>query len=161
MHFARVKVPPSLPRFMPIDAPAGETQFVLIEDVIAHNLDALFPGMRIRASYCFRVTRDADLDLQEDEADDLLRAIESELRKRRFGEPVRLEVEAGMPASVREMLLEALALERGRPLRDRRPARRRRTCWTLVGDRPAGAARPAVHAGDPEAARRMRPTCSR
>ncbi len=110
VHFARVKVPASLPRFMPIDAPAGEAHFVLIEDVIAHNLDALFPGMRIRASYCFRVTRDADLDLQEDEADDLLLAIESELRKRRFGEPVRLEVEARMPASVREMLLEALEL---------------------------------------------------
>ncbi len=110
-HFARVKVPASLPRFMPIDAPAGESHFVPIEDVIAHNLDALFPGMRIRASYCFRVTRDADLDIQEDEADDLLLAIESELRKRRFGEPVRLEVESSMPASVREMLLEALALD--------------------------------------------------
>jgi polyphosphate kinase len=66
--------------------------------------------MEIRASYCFRVTRDADLDLQEDEADDLLRMIESELRKRRFGEPVRLEVEASMPDRLRAMLLEALSL---------------------------------------------------
>jgi polyphosphate kinase len=105
-----VKVPASLPRYMPIDAPAGEAHFVPIEEVIAHNLDMLFPGMRIRASYCFRVTRDADLDIQEDEADDLLLAIESELRKRRFGEPVRLEVEASMPAHLREMLLDALAL---------------------------------------------------
>ena len=110
MHFARVKVPPSLPRLMPLEAPADRKHFVLLEDVIAHNLDSLFPGMQIRASYLFRVTRDADLDLQEDEADDLLRAIESELRKRRFGEPVRLEVDARMPAHLREMLLEALSL---------------------------------------------------
>jgi polyphosphate kinase len=110
MHFARVKVPQSLPRLVPIEAPEGEQHFVTLEDIIAHNLGALFPGMEIRASYCFRVTRDADLDLQEDEADDLLRAIESELRKRRFGEPVRLEVESGMPDHLRAMLLEALAL---------------------------------------------------
>jgi polyphosphate kinase len=111
MHFARLKVPGILPRLMPIDAPDGKLQYVLLEDVIAHNLDALFPGMEIRASYCFRVTRDADLDLQEDEADDLLRAIESELRKRRFGEPVRLEVEAAMPEHLRAMLLDALSLD--------------------------------------------------
>jgi polyphosphate kinase len=110
LFFARVKVPPSLPRLVPIDAPEGRRHFVALEDVIAHNLDALFPGMDVRAAYCFRVTRDADLDLQEDEADDLLRAIESELRRRRFGEPVRLEVEASMPEHLRTMLLEALAL---------------------------------------------------
>jgi polyphosphate kinase len=110
VHFARVKVPSSLSRFIPIDSPAGRHHFVMLEDVIAHNLDALFPGMHIHASYAFRVTRDADLDLQEDEADDLLRAIESELRRRRFGEPVRLEVEASMPDHLREMLLEALSL---------------------------------------------------
>ncbi len=111
MRFARVKVPQSLPRLVPIAAAEGQAHFVMLEDVIAHNLDALFPGLDIRASYCFRVTRDADLDLQEDEADDLLRAIESELRKRRFGEPVRLEVEAAMPLHLRAMLLEALGLD--------------------------------------------------
>ncbi|MGP6159063.1 MAG: polyphosphate kinase 1 [Vulcanimicrobiaceae bacterium] len=110
VHFARVKVPSSLPRFIPIESPAGRYHFVMLEDVIAHNLDALFPGMHIHASHAFRVTRDADLDLQEDEADDLLRAIESELRRRRFGEPVRLEVEASMPPHLRAMLLEALSL---------------------------------------------------
>jgi polyphosphate kinase len=109
-HFARVKVPQSLPRFVPIDGPPGESHYVLLEDLIAHNLDVLFPGMNVRASYLFRVTRDADLDIQEDEADDLLRAIESELRKRRFGEPVRLEVEASMPPHLRTMLLDALDL---------------------------------------------------
>ncbi len=111
MHFARVKVPDSLPRLVSIEAENGQAHFVLLEDVIAHNLEELFPGMEIRASYRFRVTRDADLDLQEDEADDLLRAIESELRRRRFGEPVRLEVERAMPAHLRKMLLEALLLQ--------------------------------------------------
>jgi polyphosphate kinase len=112
-YIARVKVPASLPRFVPVEsAPAGQRWFVLLEEIIAHNLEALFPGLRVRASYLFRVTRDADLDLQEDEADDLLRAIESELRKRRFGEPVRLEIEAGMPDRLRDMVLEALELDR-------------------------------------------------
>ena len=111
MRFARVKVPQSLPRLVPLAAGEGASHYVMLEDVIAHNLGALFPGLDIRASYCFRVTRDADLDLQEDEADDLLRAIESELRKRRFGEPVRLEVEAAMPGYLRAMLLEALSLD--------------------------------------------------
>jgi polyphosphate kinase len=97
-------------RFIPIDAPPGQRWFVLLEDLIANNLQSLFPGMAIVGSYAFRVTRDADLDLQEDEADDLLRAIESELRKRRFGEPVRLECESGMPAGLRAMLRDALAL---------------------------------------------------
>ena len=110
-YFARVKVPGSLPRFVPVEtATPGQRWFVMLEDLIAHNLGALFPGMRIKSSYGFRVTRDADLDLQEDEADDLLRAIESELRKRRFGEPVRLEVGKGMPAHLREKLLDALSL---------------------------------------------------
>jgi len=110
---ARVKVPGSLPRFVPVEsAPTGQRWFVLLEHIIAQNLEALFPGLRVIDSYLFRVTRDADLDLQEDEADDLLRAIESELRKRRFGEPVRLEVQAGMPDALRDMVLEALELDR-------------------------------------------------
>lgn len=111
LHFARVKIPPRLPRFVPLEsASSGERRFVLLEDLIAHHLDALFPGMTVRDSYLFRVTRDADLDLQEDEADDLLEAIESELQRRRFGEPVRLEIERGMPEYMRDLLLEALTL---------------------------------------------------
>ncbi|HEY8298291.1 MAG TPA: polyphosphate kinase 1 [Candidatus Baltobacteraceae bacterium] len=111
LHFARVKIPPTLPRFVALDgAPEGQRWFVLLEDLIAHHLDALFPGMEIRESYLFRVTRDADLDLQEDEADDLLAAIESELQRRRFGEPVRIEIERGMPDYMRDLLLEALDL---------------------------------------------------
>ncbi len=111
LHFARVKIPPTLPRFVPVEgAPEGERWNVLLEDLIAHHLDALFPGMEVRDSYLFRVTRDADLDLQEDEADDLLAAIESELQRRRFGEPVRLEIERGMPEYMRDLLLSALDL---------------------------------------------------
>jgi polyphosphate kinase len=70
-YVARVKVPGSLPRFVPIEsAPRGQRWFVMMEDIIAHNMEALFPGLRVTASYLFRVTRDADLDLQEDEADE-------------------------------------------------------------------------------------------
>src|SRR5579872_1110250 len=111
LHFARVKIPQTLPRFVPVEpAPEGQRWFVLLEDLIANHLSALFPGMIVRDSYLFRVTRDADLDLQEDEADDLLRAIESELQRRRFGEPVRLEVERGMPEYMREFLCNSLEL---------------------------------------------------
>ena len=106
-----MKIPPTLPRFVPVEsAPPGARWFVLLEDLIAHHLDALFPGMEVRETYLFRVTRDADLDLQEDEADDLLEAIESELQRRRFGEPVRIEVERGIPEYMRDLLLEALEL---------------------------------------------------
>jgi polyphosphate kinase len=108
LHFARVKIPQTLPRFVPVDTVGDERRFVLLEDLVAHHLDGLFPGMHVRDAYVFRVTRDADLDLQEDEADDLLQAIESELQRRRFGEPVRLEVERGMPEYMRDLLFEAL-----------------------------------------------------
>jgi len=110
-HFARVKIPPTLPRFIPVEeAPEAQRRYVMLEDLVAHHLDTLFTGMSIRDSYGFRVTRDADLDLQEDEADDLLAAIESELQRRRFGEPVRLEIERGMPEYMRDWLLEELSL---------------------------------------------------
>jgi len=111
LHFARVKIPQTLGRFVAVDsAPEGEQWFVLLEDLIAQHLHALFPGMQVRESYLFRVTRDADLDVQEDEADDLLAAIESELQRRRFGEAVRLEIERGMPEYIRDLLLDALDL---------------------------------------------------
>src|SRR5436190_3413877 len=107
--FARVKVPKEmLPRFVPV-AP-GATRFVALEDVIAANLDALFPGMEIIDHGVFRVTRDADFEVS-DEADDLLQAVEAELRRRRFGEVVRVELEAGMSAELRRELTEALEVE--------------------------------------------------
>ena len=85
-------------------------RFVLIDQVIEANLDALFLGMEIVEHHLFRVTRNADLAIEEDEADDLLLAIEEELRRRRFGEAVRLEVERSMPAGTRLLLLRGLGL---------------------------------------------------
>ncbi len=105
-RFARVKVPQILPRLVAV----GEHAYVPLEQVIAANLDALFPGLEIVESHPFRVTRDADFDVEEDEAGDLLSAIEQELRRRRFGSAVRLEVEDGMPAPVREFILDGIGL---------------------------------------------------
>jgi polyphosphate kinase len=108
--FARVKVPKEmLPRFVPV----GDARtFVPLEDLIAQNLDALFPGMEIVDVDVFRVTRDADFTI-DDEADDLLRAVEQELRRRRFGEVVRVEVGAGMSQRLREPLVRALDIDEG------------------------------------------------
>ena len=105
-RFARVKVPPSLPRLLPV----GDGQWVAVEQVIAANLDMLFPGMAIEETHLFRVTRDADFEIEEDEAADLLEAIEAELRRRRFGEAVRLEVERTMPPATRRILLQGIGL---------------------------------------------------
>jgi polyphosphate kinase len=107
--FARVKVPKEmLPRFLPV-GDDGYT-FVPLEDVIAANLDALFPGMEVVDSGFFRVTRDADFEVS-DEADDLLEAVEAELRRRRFGEVVRLEVNADMSDELRHALTSGLKVE--------------------------------------------------
>jgi polyphosphate kinase len=106
--FARIKVPKEmLPRFVPT---GQRTTFVALEDLIAANLDTLFPGMEIVDHGFFRVTRDADFDIS-DEADDLLRAVETELRRRRFGEVVRLEVNADMSPALRAQLIDALGVE--------------------------------------------------
>ena len=105
--FARVKVPKEvLPRFTHI----GDHTFVPLETVIARHLDELFPGMEILRHDYFRVTRDADFTVS-DEADDLLQAVEDELRRRRFGEVVRLEVSASMDDDMRAYLIEQLAIE--------------------------------------------------
>jgi polyphosphate kinase len=105
-RFARVKVPPVLPRLIE----AEPNTWVLIDQVIANNLDLLFTGMEITDAHLFRVTRNADLAIEEDEAGDLLLAIEEELRRRRFGEAVRLEVERSMPAATRQILLDGIGL---------------------------------------------------
>jgi len=105
--FARVKVPKEvLPRFVPME---GST-FVTLEEVIARHLDKLFPGMEILRHSVFRVTRDADFTVS-DEADDLVRAVEDELRRRRFGEVVRLEVGSDMDADLRARLVRWLDVE--------------------------------------------------
>ena len=104
--FARVKVPQILPRLIEVEP----SRFIQIDQVIEANLDALFSGMEILEHHLFRVTRNADLAIEEDEADDLLMAIEEELRRRRFGEAVRLEVERSMPPATRQILLQGLGL---------------------------------------------------
>ncbi len=117
--FARVKVPKVLPRFLALPPELGIQQqdkaFVWtgipLEQAIAHNLDSLFPGMNIQEYHLFRITRDADLELEEDEAEDLLLAIEQELRKRRVGgTPVRMEIQSQTPEAIRDRLLEDLEL---------------------------------------------------
>ena len=107
-RFARVKVPPLLPRFLVM--PDGE-RFVPLEQVIGAHLDQLFPGMEIVDDYAFRVTRNADLTLEEEEADDLLAAVELELRRRRFRGAVRLELDADTSQEVRDLLQRELDLE--------------------------------------------------
>jgi polyphosphate kinase len=112
--FARVKVPEILPRFVPLAAldpehVASATEFLPLEQLIAANLDELFPGMEILGCHPFRVTRDMDLSVDEDdEDDDLLSVIDREVRRRRFGACVRLEVDAGIPERIRLMLCEKL-----------------------------------------------------
>ena len=105
--FARVKVPQILPRLLEVEP----NKFIPIDQVIEANLEFLFTGMEVVDSHLFRVTRNADFTVEEDEADDLLMAIEEELRRRRFGEAVRLEVERTMPAATRNLLLRGLGLE--------------------------------------------------
>ncbi|HLB44671.1 MAG TPA: RNA degradosome polyphosphate kinase [Candidatus Limnocylindrales bacterium] len=105
--FARIKVPPILPRLMDV----GRHTYVLLEQVIAANLESLFPGMEVLEHHLFRVTRNADLSIEEDEAPDLLMAIEEELRRRRFGKVVRLEIERSMPHPTRALLMRGLDVE--------------------------------------------------
>jgi polyphosphate kinase len=107
-RFARVKVPPVLPRFLPL---ADETRFVPIEQVIAAHIDRLFPGMDILTNHPFRVTRDTDFEL-EDEDEDLLEAIEEVLHRRtKFGRVVRIEIDTTMPDAIREVLSRELEID--------------------------------------------------
>lgn len=111
--FARLKVPSTLPRLVPVPVEESESKtsaFVWIEQVIAAHLDLLFPGFQIWESYPFRVLRDADIELQEDEASDLLEYIEQEVRERRFGVVVDLAVNPSMPARIRSLLLDNLEI---------------------------------------------------
>lgn len=107
-RFVRIKVPSLVPRLVPVAK--LQTRFVLLEDLIEANCAALFPGMIVSSCHRFRVTRDADIEIREDEAEDLLRVIQQEVRQRRFGTPVRLEVSAGMPEEMVEYLTDSLNL---------------------------------------------------
>ncbi len=122
-HFARVKVPSTLPRLLPVheiinpDRKAMlnggfEAKYIWMGDLIKENLVMLFPGMDVIEAHRFRITRDTDIELQEDEADDLLSVIEENIRQRRFGQVVRLEVESAMPDYMLETLMENLQITR-------------------------------------------------
>ncbi|HKY76141.1 MAG TPA: polyphosphate kinase 1 [Acidimicrobiia bacterium] len=106
-RFARVKVPPLLSRFQ---GTADGARLYPLDQVIVEHLPMLFPGMQIESAHPFRVTRNADLMVGDEEADDLLAAVEMQLRQRRFGRAVRLEVDAEMPLALRELLLRELQL---------------------------------------------------
>ncbi|MDT4968485.1 MAG: polyphosphate kinase [Acidobacteriota bacterium] len=109
-RFVRIKVPPLVPRLVRVGKEGA--RFVLLEDLIAANADALFPRMNSERAHFFRVTRDADIEVREDKAADLLKAIEQTLRKRKFGTEVRLEVSKGMPEDMVNYLLGELDLKR-------------------------------------------------
>jgi polyphosphate kinase len=108
-RFARVKLPPNVPRLIPVGG--GGYSFVLLEEVIAAHIETLFPGMRVLECQPFRITRDADIEIEEDEAGDLLKTVEQQLRQRRFGFGVRLEVAAGMSPHMVRQLRNSLEME--------------------------------------------------
>jgi polyphosphate kinase len=107
-RFVRIKVPSVVPRLIPVENTTSE--FVLVDDLIRANLQLLFPGMETGECHLFRVTRDADIEIREEEAKDLLRVIQQELRLRRFGSPVRLEVSSEMPEVLVHYLTQSLDL---------------------------------------------------
>jgi len=121
-HFARVKVPDTLPRLVPLKRSSGSLRkngtpprthyFVWLEQLIAANLHKLFPGIEILETHPFRVTRDADLVIQELEAEDLLETMEQSVRQRRFGSVVRVTINETMPSRIREILVENLEIDR-------------------------------------------------
>jgi polyphosphate kinase len=109
IRFVRIKVPPVIPRLVPVGK--GNTKFVLLEEVIAANVHSLFPEMKLSEGHMFRVTRDADVEIRDDKAADLLALIKESLRERRFGLPVRLEVASTMPREMVEYLTNSLDIE--------------------------------------------------
>jgi len=122
-HFARVKIPSTHPRLLPVDDIINpqrkmmtnggfEAKFIWFGDLVKANLHLLFPGVEVVEAHRFRVTRDTDIELQEDEADDLLRVIEENIRQRRFGQVVRMEVESSMPEYMLDTLIENLRINR-------------------------------------------------
>ena len=109
-HFARVKVPNNVPRFVPV-GPTGQTAtFLPLEDLIAAHLPQLFPGLDVVSHHLFRVTRNADMEVEEDRDEDLLQALERELSRRRFGPAVRLEVTDTMDPQILEVLLSEMEM---------------------------------------------------
>jgi polyphosphate kinase len=146
-HFARVKVPPLLPRFIAVEdtgasatgvdpalADPYKSRFVPLEDIISAHLDQLFPGMDVITHHSFRVTRNEDLEVEEDDAENLLQALEKELMRRRFGPPVRLEVDDDTDDHVMDLLVRELGVSESEVYR--LPAPLDLTGLNLVADLP-------------------------
>jgi polyphosphate kinase len=112
-HFARIKVPDNVDRFVELDSRDGALRFLPMEELIAAFLPVLFPGMDIVEHHAFRITRNADFEVEEDRDEDLLQALERELARRRFGSPVRLEVADDMTENMLELLLRELDVNPG------------------------------------------------
>lgn len=109
VRFVRIKVPPVVPRLIPVGE--GKLKFALVEELIEANIQSLFPSMHLSKGHLFRVTRDADVEIRDDKAADLLALIKESLRERRFGLPVRLEVSSTMPREMVEYLTHSLSIE--------------------------------------------------
>ncbi|MGN6326757.1 RNA degradosome polyphosphate kinase [Pseudolysinimonas sp.] len=111
VEFARIKVPQNLPRFVELpDDARGFVRYIPLEDLIANHLGELFPGMEILATHEFRVTRNEDVEIEEDETENLLQALEKELRRRRFGPPIRLEISDDMDDVTLQLLMSELEI---------------------------------------------------
>src|ERR1700690_1410435 len=143
-HFARVKVPDSLPQLVPINLAANSkaknrarrVDMVWLEEIIAANLNALFPGMEVLESYPFHVTRDAEMAIKELEAEDLLETIEEGVRQRRFGAVIRLMVTQDMPAPILGILMTNLEVEPRTVYRTSGPLSLKRLMTLYALDRP-------------------------
>lgn len=146
--FARLKIPDFVPRFIPVEG-SPET-FIMVEDIVAANIGRLIPGATADSCHLFRITRDADMDLRETEAADLLEVMEENLKRRRFGDVVRLEVSAAMPDEMVEYLLESLKIDVQDAYRLGGPISVS-DFWELIGkvDRPDLKA-PPIHIETPE-----------
>ncbi|MFT4211112.1 MAG: RNA degradosome polyphosphate kinase [Microbacterium sp.] len=107
-EFARLKVPPMLPRFVEVSRSTDHVRYVTLEDLIANNLDDLFPGMEILDHHAFRLTRNEDMVIEEDETENLIQALEAELMRRRFGPPIRLEITDDMDEVTLDLLIKEL-----------------------------------------------------
>ncbi|OZB88759.1 MAG: polyphosphate kinase 1, partial [Microbacterium sp. 14-71-5] len=107
-EFARLKVPPMLPRFVEVPSTDGELRFIRLEELIANHLDDLFPGMEVLDHHAFRLTRNEDVEIEEDESENLIQALEAELLRRRFGPPIRLEITDDMDDVTLDLLLSEL-----------------------------------------------------
>lgn len=158
-HFARIKVPDNVGRFVELSGPAESTvvRFLPMEELIAAFLPVLFPGLEIVEHHAFRITRNADFEVEEDRDEDLLQALERELARRRFGSPVRLEVSDDMTESMLELLLRELDVDPGDVI-ELPGLLDLSALWQIYGvDRPALKDRPFVPATPPAFGERETP----